>query len=170
MIVNLVSVVVFLFHPSMGWCQGCLVRPRLNLPTPTASLKNFHDIFVITDVPVNGGWCPWTDWGLCSVTCGNGYKMRSRTCTSPVPQYGGSDCYGSGTETMSCNLRACHCEYKLIHILGACHCEYKLIHILGACHCEYKLIHILGACHCEYKLIHIIGACHCEYKLIHIQE
>jgi len=25
-----------------------------------------------------------------------------RTCTNPAPSYGGSDCYGSSTETTAC--------------------------------------------------------------------
>ncbi|KAK7454681.1 hypothetical protein BaRGS_00039564, partial [Batillaria attramentaria] len=42
--------------------------------------------------PVDGGWSCWTDWGPCSVTCGEGTRTRTRTCDNPPPSNGGADC------------------------------------------------------------------------------
>ncbi|XP_052105471.1 SCO-spondin-like, partial [Mytilus californianus] len=64
--------------------------------------------------PVNGGWSSygsWSPWSSCSVTCGGGKKTRSRerTCSNPVPNYGGNQCVGSRTETTadSCSSTQC---------------------------------------------------------------
>ncbi|XP_078377620.1 SCO-spondin-like [Oculina patagonica] len=58
--------------------------------------------------PVNGSWSEWSDWGSCSLTCGEGgVKKRSRTCTNPPPTNGGLDCVGPTEETSECNVRAC---------------------------------------------------------------
>jgi len=56
---------------------------------------------------VDGGWDDWTNWDTCSVTCGGGSQNRSRTCTNPVPQYGGADCVGFAGEKQDCNTHNC---------------------------------------------------------------
>ncbi|XP_078600508.1 coadhesin-like [Branchiostoma floridae x Branchiostoma japonicum] len=53
--------------------------------------------------PVDGGWTAWSDWSVCSVTCGTGTQFRARSCTNPAPVNGGSDCQGLGQETRQCN-------------------------------------------------------------------
>jgi|GEM_PF-6132901 len=51
-------------------------------------------------MPVNGGW---SDWSVCSVSCGGG--TQTRTCTNPAPVYGGNDCQGSSSQ--GCNTHSC---------------------------------------------------------------
>ena len=58
-------------------------------------------------IAVNGNWAGWSSWGSCSVTCGTGSKVRTRTCTNPAPQYNGANCAGSGSDTSSCSLPNC---------------------------------------------------------------
>ncbi|KAJ8312553.1 hypothetical protein KUTeg_009926 [Tegillarca granosa] len=53
--------------------------------------------------PINGNWNSWTEWGLCSVSCGNGTMTRSRTCNNPPPLFGGTPCSGDGVQTKGCN-------------------------------------------------------------------
>ncbi|XP_026888912.2 properdin isoform X1 [Electrophorus electricus] len=51
----------------------------------------------------NGGWSEWGAWSPCSVTCENGVKKRTRTCTEPPPKCGGF-CLGNSEETEDCNI------------------------------------------------------------------
>ncbi|XP_048258941.1 A disintegrin and metalloproteinase with thrombospondin motifs adt-1-like isoform X3 [Haliotis rufescens] len=56
------------------------------------------------ECPVDGGYAAWSAWSLvpCSATCGinaTTVRTRSRTCTNPVPQYGGALCQGLSFET-----------------------------------------------------------------------
>lgn len=63
---------------------------------------------------VDGGWSeygPFTEWTVCSVTCGSGSQMRTRerSCNNPLPQFGGKICEGKleETETKSCDMKKC---------------------------------------------------------------
>ena len=58
-------------------------------------------------VAQNGGWTLFGRYGACSATCGGGTKIRQRTCTNPPPLYGGNDCNGHSTESISCNTNPC---------------------------------------------------------------
>ena len=53
----------------------------------------------------------YTEWSAsdCSVTCGEGVKTYTRTCTNPPPSNGGKDCsdLGPAQQTEKCNQQAC---------------------------------------------------------------
>ena len=49
---------------------------------------------------VDGYWTEWSPYGDCSVTCGEGYKYRTRECVGQ--QYGGKDCVGNHKEALYC--------------------------------------------------------------------
>ncbi|XP_022795623.1 uncharacterized protein LOC111334195 isoform X1 [Stylophora pistillata] len=59
--------------------------------------------------PINGGYGKWTEFSQCTVSCGNGTRQRTRSCTSPQPKYGGKDCshLGSNIEIAICNITFC---------------------------------------------------------------
>ena len=44
---------------------------------------------------------------MCSKTCGEGLKNRTRECNNPAPMYGGNSCNGTNQETDTCNERKC---------------------------------------------------------------
>ncbi|KAM6201811.1 SCO-spondin-like [Rhynchocyon petersi] len=49
--------------------------------------------------PVSGGWCLWSEWTPCSLPCRGQRRARSRACTCPSPQHGGTPCPGkAGTQ------------------------------------------------------------------------
>ena len=75
-----------------------------------------RDLFIfciILTVPVDGGYSPWSSWGVCSKSCDGGTQGRYRTCTNPPPAYGGRGCYqrglGPAVQKMykRCNIYKC---------------------------------------------------------------
>ncbi|KAH3754724.1 thrombospondin-2-like [Dreissena polymorpha] len=57
---------------------------------------------------IDGGWASWGSWERCSVTCGVGQKLRSRTCTNPSPTLYGKTCEGDYTDYAVCVNTPCH--------------------------------------------------------------
>lgn len=59
--------------------------------------------------PVHGNFSSWSIFSVCSKSCGNGTKTRTRNCTNPSPQHGGRNCFliGSSKEVRSCNVFPC---------------------------------------------------------------
>lgn len=57
--------------------------------------------------PVDGGYTEWTEYGPCSVTCGKGTRIRTRTCTNPRPSDGGKSCDEPSSEYIACDEGAC---------------------------------------------------------------
>ncbi|XP_065641700.1 fibrillin-1-like isoform X3 [Hydra vulgaris] len=56
---------------------------------------------------VNGGWTQWSSWSLCSQPCQVGVKKRYRSCTNPVPKYGGLQCNGNYSDESICYSNEC---------------------------------------------------------------
>ena len=69
---------------------------------------------MLTAVP--GGYTKWSSWGKCSVTCGGGVQIRTRTCTNPPPSGGGKNCIeqklGPAKQTKKCNTQPCGMVYS----------------------------------------------------------
>ncbi|XP_047376655.1 hemicentin-1 isoform X2 [Sciurus carolinensis] len=57
--------------------------------------------------PIDGKWTTWASWSACTVSCGGGARQRTRDCSDPVPQYGGSKCEGSEIQSDFCNSDPC---------------------------------------------------------------
>ncbi|PSN55984.1 hypothetical protein C0J52_02152 [Blattella germanica] len=84
------------------------------------------------DAPArNGGWSEWSPW-TCSVTCGGGEGIQTRTCTNPSPNILGEDCVGDDTLDGDCNTFKCGeispdtIEY-LRHLLQRKHTSLEVI-------------------------------------------
>ncbi|CAG2239285.1 Hemicentin-1,Coadhesin,Adhesion G protein-coupled receptor B3,Thrombospondin-2,Thrombospondin-1,Mucin-like protein,Adhesion G protein-coupled receptor B1 [Mytilus edulis] len=70
--------------------------------------NNTDDNFCNTnECPVDGNWTDWSVWSTCSQSCGRGFQSRNRTCSNPVPQFGGNECLGNFTDDDMCNLHNC---------------------------------------------------------------
>ena len=53
--------------------------------------------------PIDGGWSLWTQFGPCIGQCGIGHQERARTCTNPIPRFGGMPCNGPNVEVLECD-------------------------------------------------------------------
>ena len=74
--------------------------------TVLAVNQGCHNIF-IQFFTVDGGFTSWSDWSCCSRSCGNGTKVRYRSCTNPAPANGGLECTGERNQTESCLGTSC---------------------------------------------------------------
>ncbi|XP_078697589.1 adhesion G protein-coupled receptor B1-like [Branchiostoma floridae x Branchiostoma belcheri] len=57
--------------------------------------------------PVHGGWSSWEGWGACSQSCGAAVQQRVRSCSHPVPVFGGKRCPGSHLQERQCHQDPC---------------------------------------------------------------
>ena len=67
--------------------------------------------FMVRKAAINGGYAGWSDWGPCSVECGEGKHVRTRNCSDPKPGYLGKTCLeqnlGPWKEEENCKLKEC---------------------------------------------------------------
>lgn len=66
---------------------------------------------------VAGGWTRWTEWSLCSESCGGGLTSRRRECSNPAPQNGGKPCAGDTVDYEACNRQPCPIGKSLVLFL-----------------------------------------------------
>jgi hypothetical protein len=71
----------------------------------------------------------WNKWNSCSVSCGGGVRIRTRSCTNPKPGIHGKSCVGDPVQQDTCNNTDCR---KLL--LVSTHELYVLSHTLIMCH------------------------------------
>ena len=74
--------------------------------------------------PVDGNYSAWSNFSICSKSCGNGTIERRRTCSNPEPQHGGRNCsiFGPSKEIRSCNVFSCpvHGNFSSWSIFTVC--------------------------------------------------
>ena len=58
---------------------------------------------------VTATWNEWGNWGSCSLTCGGGSRMRTRTCTVE------NSCVGPSTQALACNTFVCPNDEQIIN-------------------------------------------------------
>lgn len=75
-----------------------MFREHQNLNCLNLSIKSFT---------VNGGFSEWSLWSPCTVTCGGGERIQTRTCTNPRPEHGGYYCFGIDSKKDACNSHFC---------------------------------------------------------------
>ncbi|KAI3365153.1 hypothetical protein L3Q82_010244, partial [Scortum barcoo] len=64
--------------------------------------------------PIAGGWTSWSEWSLCSKSCGGGLLSRQRECSNPAPQNGGKPCAGDAVDYEACNKQPCPIDICLL--------------------------------------------------------
>uniref|UniRef100_A0A8C1AI06 ADAM metallopeptidase with thrombospondin type 1 motif, 13 n=1 Tax=Cyprinus carpio carpio TaxID=630221 RepID=A0A8C1AI06_CYPCA len=60
---------------------------------------------------VHGSWSSWSEFSVCSRTCGGGITYRRRQCNNPRPAFGGTVCKGQDTEAELCNQESTQLEF-----------------------------------------------------------
>ena len=68
------------------------------------SCKNKKKIILIV---VDGRWSLWSPWTECSQTCGDSFRRKTRTCSSPAPAHGGNPCVGQDELMQACHVPRC---------------------------------------------------------------
>uniref|UniRef100_A0A8C2MET6 Hemicentin-1 n=1 Tax=Cricetulus griseus TaxID=10029 RepID=A0A8C2MET6_CRIGR len=94
--------------------KGSQTRTRLcNNPPPSfggaycSGVETQMQVCNERHCPVDGKWASWASWSACTVSCGGGARKRTRDCSDPVPQHGGSKCEGSDVQSDFCNSDPC---------------------------------------------------------------
>ncbi|KAL4226068.1 Hemicentin-1 [Mactra antiquata] len=64
-------------------------------------------LFLVRSADVDGSWNSWMEWTTCSVSCGDGYHVRSRICDNPEPEGNGANCSGLDYDTKPCKMDNC---------------------------------------------------------------
>ncbi|KRZ76392.1 SCO-spondin [Trichinella papuae] len=66
--------------------------------------------------PLDGQWSTWSEWSSCSSRCSAGSQSRRRSCDSPRPMNGGTDCLGTARQVKSCQpIDHHHCTTSVQH-------------------------------------------------------
>uniref|UniRef100_A0A8C1W3P4 Uncharacterized protein n=1 Tax=Cyprinus carpio TaxID=7962 RepID=A0A8C1W3P4_CYPCA len=60
---------------------------------------------------VHGSWSSWSEFSVCSRTCGGGITYRRRQCNNPRPAFGGTMCKEQDTEAELCNQESTQLEF-----------------------------------------------------------
>ena len=71
-------------------------------------------------------WGNWTEYSECNATCDGGFRIRSRSCSNPMPANGGALCELSNSEIpvksdyeeecVPCNNMPCNSKWILKNI------------------------------------------------------
>eukprot|EP00929_Paragymnodinium_shiwhaense_P090933 TRINITY_DN51007_c0_g1_i1.p1 TRINITY_DN51007_c0_g1~~TRINITY_DN51007_c0_g1_i1.p1 ORF type:complete len:1844 (+),score=265.33 TRINITY_DN51007_c0_g1_i1:145-5676(+) len=71
--------------------------------------------------PIDCKWYTWESWGVCSLTCGAGTRLRTRMVMQSALR-GGKKCHEASEEMGLCNAQGCpvHCEWSQWSAWGNC--------------------------------------------------
>jgi len=76
-----------------SWCSHyklmCKDNPSIRQQCPHTCAQAVH-----------GDWGEWSDWDMCTVSCGQGVQKRQRSCDHPAPKNGGKECAMKGGNGM----------------------------------------------------------------------
>ena len=103
-------------------------------------LSHNYKLCYFLSLKVNGRWAEWTDWGVCSVSCGGGVHLRGRECIGPF--HGGAHCRGPDEDQQTCNDDIICTGMHTVHV----HVHVTVCHLHNYLYLESKYIYFLGAC------------------------
>ncbi|ESO03693.1 hypothetical protein HELRODRAFT_173392 [Helobdella robusta] len=84
----------------------------------TFSNSNRRNYVLNNNVAIDGGWSDWSDWEDEDLS----HQIRTRTCTNPIPVYGGKNCEGPNSQEKK--IKICPPDYTYNPESKKC---YKLI-------------------------------------------
>ncbi|XP_069790895.1 semaphorin-5B isoform X2 [Narcine bancroftii] len=92
-------------HTDKEAAGSCMCRSRsCDSPAPQCGGQDCDGARTeVSNCSRNGGWTLWASWAPCSTTCGIGFQVRQRSCSNPMPRYGGRVCVGQSREERFCN-------------------------------------------------------------------
>ncbi|CAH3028156.1 unnamed protein product [Porites evermanni] len=62
---------------------------------------------------VDGGWSDWSAWSGCAAgICAGNQRIRTRTCTNPLPSEDGAWCTGENAEQLDCMIDGGYTEWS----------------------------------------------------------
>ena len=85
------------------------------------SISTLIITITLFSVPVQGGWSEWTPTVDCTSRCIDGIEKFARNCSRPSPKFGGEDCIGNSSKTVSCGSNICGKLFVLYGICAICH-------------------------------------------------
>ncbi|XP_053374772.1 cell migration-inducing and hyaluronan-binding protein-like [Mercenaria mercenaria] len=56
---------------------------------------------------VNGRYTAWSEWSVCTKTCGGGVQYKTRECSNPMPEGGGGGCRYPHIKSRDCQIQTC---------------------------------------------------------------
>lgn len=105
--------------------------------------------------PESGNWSLWSSWTDCTKTCGEGVRLRSRTCSNPSPLANGDYCEGLSAETEPCQVLPCpesgspatNCSAVVGSVYHSCSpsCPRSCDEVMFSQQCSERC---LPGCHC----------------------
>ncbi|MGH0153391.1 UNVERIFIED_CONTAM: hypothetical protein FKN15_041924 [Acipenser sinensis] len=111
-------------------------------------------------------WWEWSPWMECTVTCGGGEQIRTRSCRFP-------DCPGLSQQSKTCNTQVClevGCPPDRLYrecLLGE-GCPYSCAHVSGLMECFSESCE--EGCHCPVDTFFHNGSCITECPCVLDQE
>ena len=97
--------------------------------------------FLFPKIAIDGGY---TDWSAseCSVTCGGGKQILTRTCTNPPPSNGGRNCarLGAAKKEEECNTK--ECRNISFHNISICIVVRSSVVYFQSAYCKMSTIRV----------------------------
>ena len=98
------SVISFSLIIWLRWYNSWICFITQKVKWKNSSVRHLLLLYFIPFPPiVNGGWSGWSAWSGCAAgICAGNQRIRTRTCTYPIPSDGGAWCTGENAQRLDC--------------------------------------------------------------------